>query len=200
MSRCWCPANGLVLESRGQQPCHPFVHLLGVDWGGLHRQPERLPRAPARVGQTERHRRGTRRATLAPPLMRHHTVGEADPEPDLAPVACVAPGQTAGTATPGRPQPPQRPLPPFRARRLDHCTQLAQTQLLDQAAGAIQAPRGLTSTRGPALSRTLTTCASYRSCGAPRRGWGLRPPFPRRDDPAPPRPGAVRPYTPAIHP
>jgi hypothetical protein len=45
--RGWCPAPGELLERRGEQPCKPFVHLLGEDWVGLHWQPERRPSASA---------------------------------------------------------------------------------------------------------------------------------------------------------
>ena len=63
----WCLglAFGLVLESRGQQPRNPFIHLLGEDWVGMHWQPNILPIAPDMVGQPDGHRRGTLGAPLA---------------------------------------------------------------------------------------------------------------------------------------
>src|SRR4029450_4491992 len=107
MSGSLCSAPRLVLERWGQQLCYPFVHLLGEDGLGMHRQPDILLIVPDMVGQTNSHRWGAWRATLAQALVRHHKVVEADHEPDLPPVARTAPGQTPGAAPQGCYQPPQ---------------------------------------------------------------------------------------------
>src|SRR6266566_661588 len=113
MQRCLCLSNGLVLESRGQQTCKPFIHLLGEDWIGMHWQPDIFPIAPYMVGQPYSHSWSAWRAPLAQALMWHHKVVEADDEPDFPAVARVAPGQTPGTAPQGRDQPTQGAIPTF---------------------------------------------------------------------------------------
>jgi hypothetical protein len=52
MRRDLCPAKRLVLESWGQQTCNAFVHVPGQDWSGRPWQPDILPIAPNRVGET----------------------------------------------------------------------------------------------------------------------------------------------------
>jgi len=86
-----CPSRRLILESRGQQRCKAFVELLGEDRVCMHRQPDRLPRAPDMVSQPNGHRWGARPATLSQALVRHHKVVEADYEPALALMASAAP-------------------------------------------------------------------------------------------------------------
>src|SRR5205814_5531649 len=130
MRRCLCPSKRLVLESRGQQTCKPFVHLLGQHWIGMHWQPDILPIAPNVIGQTYRHGWGAWRAPVAQALMRHHKVVEADHEPDLPAVARAAPGQTPGTAPQGRDQPTPGAIPAFHDGRLDRRAELSQAQLL----------------------------------------------------------------------
>ena len=88
------PARRLIRQSRGQQMCNPFVELLGEDWVGMHRQPDILPIAPDMISQPDGHRWGAPQATLSQALVRHHKVGEADYEPDLALMASAAPRQT----------------------------------------------------------------------------------------------------------
>jgi hypothetical protein len=132
------PASGLVRESRSQQPCQPFVHLLGEDWVGMHRQPDILPTAPDMVGQPDSHRWRPRRATLAQALVGHHKVVETDQEPDLPPVARAAPRQTPGTAPQGRHQAAQGAIPAFHKGRLDRRAKLAPAQLLAKTAWATQ--------------------------------------------------------------
>ena len=34
-----CPSRRLILESRGQQMCNPFVELHSEEWVCMHRQP-----------------------------------------------------------------------------------------------------------------------------------------------------------------
>ena len=114
-----CPATRLVLESRGQQMCNAFVHLLEEDWIGMHRQPDILRIAPYMIGQTYRHGWSARCAAWAQALVRHHKVVEADDEPDLPPVASAVPGQTPGTTPQGGYQPTQGAIPPFHTGRLD---------------------------------------------------------------------------------
>jgi hypothetical protein len=126
MRRRLYPANGLVLESRSQQLCNPCVHLLGQDGIGMHWQPDILPIAPHMVGQTSSHSWCAWRAPLTQALMRHDKVGEADHEPDLPPVARVAPGQTPGAAPQGCDQPPQGAIPAFHKGCLDRRAKLAQ--------------------------------------------------------------------------
>ena len=58
------PAKRWGLESRGQPPCKPFVHLPGENMIGMHWQPHILPIAPDMVSQTDGHRWGPQRATL----------------------------------------------------------------------------------------------------------------------------------------
>jgi hypothetical protein len=128
------PASGLVLESRGQQPCNPFIHLLGENWIGMYWNPDILPRAPDMIGQTERHRWCAWRATLPQALVWHHKVGETDHEPDLPPVAEAAPGQTPGTASQGRDQAAQGAIPAFHQRGLDRLPELPEPQLLTKTA------------------------------------------------------------------
>jgi hypothetical protein len=114
-----CPSRGLVLESRDQQPAHPFVPLPGESWVGMYWNPDILPIAPDMIGQTDRHRWRPWRAPLAQALMGHHKVIEADPKPETSPVAGLAPGQTAGAAPQGGYQPTQRAIPSFhKSRRL----------------------------------------------------------------------------------
>src|SRR5437763_1477479 len=124
MRRCLCSAPSLGLERWSQQLCSPFVHLLGEDGSGMHRQPDILLIAPDMVGQTNGHRWGAWHTTLASALMRHPNVVEADHEPDLPPVARAAPGQTPGPAPQGRDQPPQGAIPPFHQGRLDRLPEL----------------------------------------------------------------------------
>src|SRR5262245_27531101 len=114
----------LILESRGQQRCQPFVALLGEDWVGMPRQPERLPRAPDMVSQPAGHRWGARPVPLPQALVRHHQVGEADEEPALAWMASAAPRQTPRTPPEGRDQPTQGAIPPFHTGRLDRLPEL----------------------------------------------------------------------------
>ena len=87
-----CPSMRLILESRGQQMCNPFVELPGEDWVGMHRQPDILPIAPHIVGQADSHRWRTLRAALPQAFMGQHKVVETDQEPDFAPVTAAAPG------------------------------------------------------------------------------------------------------------
>jgi len=136
MRSCLYPSNRLVLESRSQQTCNPFVHLLGQDWIGVHWQPDILPIAPNMVGQTSSHGWGAWRAPLAQALVRHHKVVQADHEPDFPPVARAAPGQTPGTAPQGRDQPTQGAIPAFHEGGLDRRAKLAQAQLLAKTARA----------------------------------------------------------------
>jgi hypothetical protein len=110
-----CPATELVLERRGQQTCQPFVHLLGEDWVSMSWEPALLPRAPNMVCQPDGHGWGASRAPLAQARMRQHTVGPADHEPDLPPVARAAPGQTPGPPPQGRYEPTQGAIPAFHA-------------------------------------------------------------------------------------
>jgi hypothetical protein len=119
-----CPASGLVLERRSQQACNPFVHLLGEDWVSMYRQPDILPIAPNMVCQPDGHSWGASRAPLAQALMRHHTVVQADHEPDLPPVARAAPGQTPGATPQGRYEATQCAIPAFHARGLDRLSEL----------------------------------------------------------------------------
>src|SRR5262245_18464017 len=102
MNKYLCSAHRWGLESRCQQPCQLFVHLLGEDGIGMYRQPDILPLAPDMVGQTYGHRWGARRAPLLQTLMRHHKLVEADHEPDHPPVTNAAPGQTPGASPQGR--------------------------------------------------------------------------------------------------
>src|SRR2546429_7154402 len=90
------------------------------------------------VSQANRHSWSVRCATLLQAFVWHHEVVEADYQPDPSSVTSAAPGQTPGTAPHGCPQPPQCTIPPFHERRLDRRSQLAQTQLLDQAAGTAE--------------------------------------------------------------
>ena len=46
-----CPSRRLILQSRGQQMCNPFVEIPGEDWVCMHRQPEILPIASDMVSQ-----------------------------------------------------------------------------------------------------------------------------------------------------
>lgn len=136
MRRCLGPSKRLGLESRSQQPCYPFVHLLGEDEVDMHWQPDILPIAPRMIGKPYGHCRGTWRAPLAQALMWQPKVVEADDEPDLAPVARTVPRQTSGTAPQGRDQPPQGPLPAFPKGPLDRRAELALGQLLAKTAWA----------------------------------------------------------------
>src|SRR5262245_52818243 len=68
--------------------------------------------------------------------MRHDKVVEAAHEPDLPPVARVAPGQTPGAAPPGCDQPPQGAIPAFHKGRRDRRAQWAQAPLLAKTAWA----------------------------------------------------------------
>jgi len=129
-----CSAPRLLLESWGQQLCHPFVHLLGESWIGMHRKPNVLSIAPDMVSQTYDQRRGAQRAPLAQALVWHHEVVEADHQPEASPVAGWAPGQTAGAAPQGSDQPPQRAIPSFHKSRLDCRVELAQAPLLAKTA------------------------------------------------------------------
>jgi hypothetical protein len=106
-----CFALGEGLESQGQQPCQPFVHLLRDDGVWMYRQPAILPIAPDMVGQPNGHRWGARRVPLAQALVRHHKVVEADQEPDPPPLTSAAPGQTPRAAPQGRDEPPQGAIP-----------------------------------------------------------------------------------------
>ena len=119
-----CPATALVRERRGQQTCQPFVPLLGEERSGRPRQPALLPRAPTMVGQTSSHRWGARGATLPHALVRHHTVGEADQEPDLPPVAGATPRQTPGAVPSGGHQPSEGVIPPCPQGCLDRLPEL----------------------------------------------------------------------------
>jgi hypothetical protein len=110
-------------------------HLLPQDRIGMHRQPAILPIAPHMVGQAESHRRRAWRVALSQALVRHHAVGEADPQPESSPVAGLAPGQTAGAAPQGGAQSPQRAIPSFPKGRLDRRAEWSQAQLLHKAAG-----------------------------------------------------------------
>jgi hypothetical protein len=65
-------AFGLVLESRDQQPCNPFVHLLGEHWIGMYRYPDIFPIASDMIGQADRHRWCAWRVTLQQAFMGHH--------------------------------------------------------------------------------------------------------------------------------
>ena len=96
----------------------------------MHWQRDILPIAPNMVGQTYSHGWGAWRAPLAQALMRHHKVVQADHEPDLPPVARVAPGETSGAAPEGRYEPTQGAIPTFHKGGLDRLSELAQTQLL----------------------------------------------------------------------
>src|SRR5262245_15568674 len=136
MHRDLCSSNRLILESWGQQTCNPFVHLLGQNWIGMHRQPDILPIAPNMIGQTYSHGGGAWCAPLAQALMRHDKVVEADHEPDLPPVARAAPGQTAGAAPQGGDEPTQGAIPAFHKGGLDRRAELAQAQLLAKTAWA----------------------------------------------------------------
>lgn len=127
------PASGLVLESRGQQPRNPFVHLLHEGWVCMHLKPDRLPIAPDMVGQSDGHRRCALGATLTQALVRHDKVVEADHQPDPTPVTEMTPGQTSGAAPQGCNEPPQRPIPAFHERRLDRRAELPEAQLLAKA-------------------------------------------------------------------
>jgi hypothetical protein len=60
----------------------------------MHRQPDILPIAPDMLSQHDGHRWGAHQATLSQALVRPHKVGEADDEPDLAPMAHTAPRKT----------------------------------------------------------------------------------------------------------
>ena len=130
------PAQRLVLESRGQQPCKPFVHLLGEDRIGMHWQPDILPIAPDMVGQPDGHCWGTLAAPLAQALVRHHKVVEADQQPDASAMTGGTPRQTAGAATQGRHEPTQGAIPAFHKGGLDRLSELTQTQLLAKTAWA----------------------------------------------------------------
>src|SRR5262252_3157215 len=134
MRRGWCPSMRLIVESRGQQPCNPFVHLGGKDGVSMHWQPDILPIAPDMVGQTDGHRWGPQRATLPQALVWHHKVVETDHEPDLPPVAETAPGQTPGTASQRRYQTSQGTIPAFHKRGLDCLPELPEPQLLAKTA------------------------------------------------------------------
>src|SRR5262249_55148792 len=105
------------------------VHLLGEDGSGMYWQPDILLIAPDMVGQTEGHRWGARRATLPQALVGHDKVVEADHEPDLPPVARVAPGQTPRATPQGGDQPPQGAIPPFHKGGLDRLPKLPEAQL-----------------------------------------------------------------------
>ena len=120
-----CPSMRLILESRGQQMCNPFVELPGEDWVGMHRQPDILPIAPDMVSQPDSHRWGARPVTLPQALVRHHKVVEADDEPDLASMASTAPRQTPRAPPQGRDQPTQGAIPPFHKGRLDRLPELS---------------------------------------------------------------------------
>jgi hypothetical protein len=50
-----CPSRRLILQSRGQQMCNPFVELFGEDWVCMHWQPDILPMAPDMVSQGVSH-------------------------------------------------------------------------------------------------------------------------------------------------
>ena len=119
------PAFGLVLESRGQQLCNPFVHLLGEHWIGMYWKPDILPIAPDMIGQTDCHRWGAWRVALPQAFMGHHKVLEADHQPEPAPVAGTAPGQTAGAAPQGGDQPSQGPIPSLHEGGLDRWAELS---------------------------------------------------------------------------
>jgi hypothetical protein len=136
MSRCLCSAPRLVPESRGQQLCHPLVHLLGESWISMHRKPDVLSIAPDVIGQTYGHRWSAQRAPLAQALMWHHKVVEADHDPDLPPVTSTAPGQTPGAAPQGRNQSSQGAIPAFHEGRLNRLSELPQAQLLAKTARA----------------------------------------------------------------
>ena len=120
-----CPSRRLILQSRGQQMCNPFVELLGEDWVCMHRQPDILPIAPDMVSQPDGHRWGARPVTLPQALVRHHKVVEADDEPDLASMASTAPRQTPRAPPQGRDQPTQGAIPPFHKGRLDRLPELS---------------------------------------------------------------------------
>ena len=112
------PAKRLVLESRAQQPCKPFVHLLGKDRVCMHRQPNILPLAPDMVGQPDGHRRGTPGAPLAQALGRLHKGVEADQQPDASAMTGGNPRPAAGAATQGCPPPTQSTIPAFHLHGL----------------------------------------------------------------------------------
>jgi hypothetical protein len=118
------PARRLIRQSRGQPRCHPFVELLGEDGGGMPRQPDILPRAPNMVSQPDGHCRGAHHAPLAPALVRPHNVGEADEEPDLAPMASTAPRQTPRAPPQGGDQPTPGARPPFHTGRRERRPEL----------------------------------------------------------------------------
>jgi hypothetical protein len=134
------PAKRLVLESRDQQPCYPFVHLRGESRVGLHRQPKILLIAPNMVGQPHGHRRRTPGAPLAQALVWHHNVVEADQPPAASSMTGGSPRHTAGAAPQGRPQPPQGALPACHQGGLDRLAPLAQPPLLANTAWATADP------------------------------------------------------------
>ena len=101
----------------------------------MHRQPERLPRAPDVIGKPERHRWGAGRTALAQALVRPHNGSEVHHEPHPSVVTEAIPGYTPGATTQGRDEAAQRAIPPFHEGRLDRLTTLAQASLLEEAAG-----------------------------------------------------------------
>jgi hypothetical protein len=58
-------------------------------------------------------------------FMGHHKVVEAHHQPEPAPVAGTAPGQTAGAAPQGCDQPSQGPIPSLHEGGLDRCAELS---------------------------------------------------------------------------
>src|SRR5262245_20575983 len=75
--------------------------------------------------------------------MQRHQVVPADHEPDLLPVACVAPGQTPGAPPQGRDEPTQGAIPAFHEGHLDHRAELTPAQLLTKTARAAVHPSPL---------------------------------------------------------
>ena len=130
------PAKRVLLESRGQQLCNTFVHLLDEHRIGMHRQPDILTIAPDMVAQPDGHRWGTPGATLAQALVWHHKVVEADQQPDASAMTSGQPRHAAGAASQGRHQPTQSAIPAFHKGGLDGLAELAQTQLPAKTAWA----------------------------------------------------------------
>src|SRR4030095_298921 len=77
------------------------------------------------IGQTDCHRWGAWRVALPQAFLGHHKVIEADHQPEPAPVAGTAPGQTAGAAPQGGDQPSQGPIPSLHEGGLDRWAELS---------------------------------------------------------------------------
>jgi hypothetical protein len=136
----------------------PFIQLLSQGWIGMHREPDRLPRAPDVVREADRHGRRARRVALPQAFVGHDDIIEAHQHPDLPSMAGAKPGQTSGAVPQGRHQPAQRAIPAFQKRRLNRLPELPERNGLTKRRGPPSTTRLLTSTTCPVLLRPLTTC------------------------------------------